>query len=510
MPYWPSSSGGTPGADGATWRSGAGAPSDALGANGDYYLNTTTGDAYLKTAGAYSVCATLKGSQGNAGADGSAGAAGAVWRDGSGAPGAGLGVNGDYYLDDATGNVYLKAAGSYSIVASIKGATGDQGPPGEGGTPATTVVSETAFDAASAVGTGTAYARNDHTHGTPATPTKTTVGLASVDNTSDAGKPVSTAQQAALDAKAPLASPAFTGTPTGITKAHVGLTSVDDTADSAKPVSTAQQTALDGKTSHSLATAINDFLVASGVGAFVKKTLAEVKTILGLGTAAYTASTDYAVAAKGVTGGDAHDHNGGDGAAIVEAAVTLADNVTNDVSITKHGFAPKAPNDTAKFLRGDATWQPPPAGSYTLVATLASDQATGADVNPVTLTGLVFTYAINSVYRIWFMGRVSPAAATTGCGFQLDLSSAVTDVNVSFFHQLASTGTLSGGHSIADDASVGVSSGMPANGGVYPVIGEGILRTAGNTGTAQLRFRSETTAVTTAKAGLTLVVEKIV
>jgi enamine deaminase RidA (YjgF/YER057c/UK114 family) len=44
---------------------------------------------------------------------------------------------------------------------------------------------------------------------------------------------------------------------------------------------------------HSLATAVNDFIVASGAGAFVKKTLAEVKTILGLGSAAYTASTDY-------------------------------------------------------------------------------------------------------------------------------------------------------------------------------------------------------------------------
>lgn len=53
--------------------------------------------------------------------------------------------------------------------------------------------------------------------------------------------------QSALDSKAPLASPAFTGTPTGITKAHVGLDSVDNTADSAKPVSTAQQTALDLK-----------------------------------------------------------------------------------------------------------------------------------------------------------------------------------------------------------------------------------------------------------------------
>ena len=40
------------------------------------------------------------------------------------------------------------------------------------------------------------------------------VGLGSVDNTSDAAKPVSTAAQAALDLKAPLASPTFTGTVT--------------------------------------------------------------------------------------------------------------------------------------------------------------------------------------------------------------------------------------------------------------------------------------------------------
>lgn len=41
---------------------------------------------------------------------------------------------------------------------------------GGGGTPATTVVTETSFGQASAVGTSTLYARADHTHGTPPTP----------------------------------------------------------------------------------------------------------------------------------------------------------------------------------------------------------------------------------------------------------------------------------------------------------------------------------------------------
>jgi hypothetical protein len=75
------------------------------------------------------------------------------------------------------------------------------------------------------------------------------VGLGDVDNTSDLAKPVSTAQQTALNAKASLSGATFTGTVGGITKSMVGLTNVDDTSDLAKPVSTAQQTALNAKAS---------------------------------------------------------------------------------------------------------------------------------------------------------------------------------------------------------------------------------------------------------------------
>jgi hypothetical protein len=86
---------------------------------------------------------------------------------------------------------------------------------------------------------------------------KAMVGLGNVDNTTDAGKPVSTATQTALDLKlasataastyAPIASPTFTGTVSGITKTMVGLGNVDNTTDANKPVSTATQTALDLK-----------------------------------------------------------------------------------------------------------------------------------------------------------------------------------------------------------------------------------------------------------------------
>lgn len=60
--------------------------------------------------------------------------------------------------------------------------------------------------------------------------------------------------QTQLNSKAPLESPTFTGTVSGITKTMVGLANVDNTSDANKPVSTAQQSALDLKANLSGAT----------------------------------------------------------------------------------------------------------------------------------------------------------------------------------------------------------------------------------------------------------------
>jgi uncharacterized cupredoxin-like copper-binding protein len=63
-------------------------------------------------------------------------------------------------------------------------------------------------------GTTAQYFRGDKTFQTL---DKTAVGLANVDNTTDAAKPISDLTQAALDLKAPLASPALSGVPTAPT-----------------------------------------------------------------------------------------------------------------------------------------------------------------------------------------------------------------------------------------------------------------------------------------------------
>jgi hypothetical protein len=140
---------------------------------------------------------------------------------------------------------------------------------------------------------------------------------------------------------------------------------------------------------------------------------------------------------------------------------------------------------------------------------LAADKPTGANVTPVTL-GLSFPFLANSKYVIDIYALVAPTAATTGCGFLIDVSAAVTYVGTHVTHQLAATGTLSGASSVGDAAATlsGVSSGMPGT-QIYPVIGGGILVTGANAGTATLFFRSETTAVTTCKAGSMFLVTKV-
>lgn len=117
-----------------------------------------------------------------------------IWRDGSGVPSNGLGANGDYYLDDSTGLVYNKSAGTYSAVANIKGADGANGANGTNGTNGTNgvgVPTGGTINQALVKVDGTDY------NTTWTTINKTFVGLSNVDNTSDVNKPVSTAQAAA-------------------------------------------------------------------------------------------------------------------------------------------------------------------------------------------------------------------------------------------------------------------------------------------------------------------------
>jgi hypothetical protein len=66
---------------------------------------------------------------------------------------------------------------------------------------------------------------------------------------------------------------------------------------------------------------------------------------------------------------------------VTDANLSTSDITTNNVSTSKHGFAPKAPNDTSQYLRGDGNWASIPtttgvwgisntSGVYTFYSTL--------------------------------------------------------------------------------------------------------------------------------------------
>jgi len=95
------------GADGRSVLSGSGAPSGGAGVNGDFYINTATSDIYgPKTGGGWGSPTSLIGATGSTGGAGSAGADGKTVRNGAGAPSGGLGNDGDFYVNTTATTIY--------------------------------------------------------------------------------------------------------------------------------------------------------------------------------------------------------------------------------------------------------------------------------------------------------------------------------------------------------------------------------------------------------------------
>jgi len=114
----------------------------------------------------------------------------------------------------------------------------------------------------------------------------------------------------------------------------------------------------------------------------------------------------------------------------------------------------------------------------------------------------------NAIYAVEFAGIFSPAAATTGIGLAFDTSVAVTRQGLTFEHQLATAGTLSGGDSIADATARGLSSGVPAAADTV-FLGKGIVHVGANGGTCQMIWRPEVAAVATLRKGTWMRVTRI-
>ncbi|CIQ28342.1 pneumococcal collagen-like adhesin PclA [Streptococcus pneumoniae] len=158
---------GRDGRDGKDVLNGKANPEANQGKDGDKYVNTETGDVFVKNNGNWDKEGNIKGPKGDKGADGAKGekgdqgergltgaqgakgADGAVGRDGRDGkdvlngkanPEVHQGKDGDKYVNTETGDVFVKNNGNWDKEGNIKGPKGDKGERGEDGkTPEVTV-----------------------------------------------------------------------------------------------------------------------------------------------------------------------------------------------------------------------------------------------------------------------------------------------------------------------------------------------------------------------------------
>jgi hypothetical protein len=122
---------------------------------------------------------------------------------------------------------------------------------------------------------------------------------------------------------------------------------------------------------------------------------------------------------------------------VTDATLSTSDITTNNVSTTKHGFAPKAPNNTTTFLRGDATWATPAGGGATIGTGTEAARPTAGTAGNLYLPsdGSTLERDTGSAWAPW--GPIYPFTAPPTTGW--------TWVNQKTSTQAASVDTTHGG-----------------------------------------------------------------
>lgn len=371
--------------------------------------------------------------------------------------------------------------------------------------------------------------------------TKTDVGLSNVNDTSDSDKPISTATLAALGEKADLVgglvpSTQLPGFVDDVLE-FANFAALPGTGEGGKIYITVD----DNKTfrwSGSVYTIISDTIALGETpstayrgdrgrtaydhsqaahapsNATVNDTDANLKN-RGNHTGSQLASTisDFNAAALSAAPSETQTSEG----SLINAATAKATPVDADLI----GLMDSAASNILKKLSWanvkatlktyfDTLYAPVGGGSDPFLAKLRQTaDVTNATVTPATLTGLTFNFLANSYYIFDMYMLATSAAATTGYSFTVDLSVVVNQVGLTFSHQLATAGTLTGGYSIADNTRRGLSSGVPAITVINPIMGKGFIHTGANGGTATFMFSPEVAASATCKAGSIITVMKI-
>jgi len=314
--------------------------------------------------------------------------------------------------------------------------------------------------------------------------TKTMVGLANVDNTSDAAKPISTLTQTALDLKsnasdvttslalkANLASPTFTGTVSGITKTMVGLANVDNTSDVNKPVSTAAQAELDLKANASDVTTSLTLKANLASPTFTGTAMAPTATA---GTNTTQIATTAFVTGAITTANATNANLTGDVTSVGNATTIVADAVTTAKIVNSNVTYAKIQNISAtdKVL-----------GRTTAGAGVIEEIATTGSGNVVRATSPTLVSPVLGTPASGIATNLTGLPLTTGVIGTLPVANGGTGSTTKNFVDLTTNQTITGAKTFSSDITVnGVKIGLgTGNNGQNVAIGAGAL--ASGTGT---------------------------
>jgi hypothetical protein len=319
---------------------------------------------------------------------------------------------------------------------------------------------------------------------TPTGITKSDVGLANVDNTSDADKPVSTATQTELNLKAPLASPALSGTPTaptataGTNNTQVATTAYADAAVAA---------IVDGapallNTLNELAAAISDdeafsATITTSIGTKVAKsgdTMTGALTLSGAPSSNLHAATKAYVdtaAASGIAYIDTHSNKTVDVHGISDTA-ELATKLYADTAVSTHSsnttnvhgiadmalLATKAYADGAAGAAQTAAISTAAANTNTEISTHNSDTTS---VHGIADTSLLVTTAALALYNddtTNVHGIADTSALALSATVATDIASAISmhTSDTTNVHGIADTAALALSATVATDIATAI------------------------------------------------------
>jgi len=149
---------------------------------------------------------------------------------------------------------------------------------------------------------------------------------------------------------------------------------------------------------------------------------------------------------------------------VTEAMQVLADNTTQDVSTSKHGFAPKAPNDATKYLDGLGNYSVPSVAGITAL-TLIPLSVVGNNRDHIEISVNVNTTMFISQIIIPFKiiaNKISFTTSFTTTAGTLDLTLYSEDGQTQIFSVTTGTIAISGGNVLITTAlsAVVIASGI--------------------------------------------------